>query len=126
MTARLWSWIAGVALILAFLAGLYAWGRADGREAQREDDAALVARKDAALRAAATALGAAATRFREIDALGAAAEAQAQRDADEAAAAVKAAAAERESLTKRIAAISAAAARDTSPCRAVSTEGRLQ
>lgn len=67
MTAKLWGLVGGLLVLLAILGGLYAWGRSDGRAAQAKDDAALVERKNAALRNAADALAAAARKFREID-----------------------------------------------------------
>lgn len=56
-------------LTAALLGGVWLHGRAAGKARQVEADAALIARKDAALRSAAAALGDAATRFREIDAV---------------------------------------------------------
>ncbi len=124
MTARLWSYLAGLLLIVGVLAGLYAWGRADGRTAQRKDDAEMIERKNAALRKAGAALSAAAIRFREIDATTAAEVARSARDMKDGEAAGKAAANDRAELERRIQAITAQ--RDDSPCRDTQTGVRLQ
>lgn len=124
MTARLWSYLAGLLLIAGVLAGLYAWGRADGREAQRKDDAAMIERKNAALRKAGAALSAAAVRFREIDAATVAEVARSARDMKDGKAAGKAAANDRAELQRRIESINAA--RDESPCRDQRTGVPLQ
>ncbi len=122
--ARIYSWLAGSLLIVAVLFGIYAYGRADGREVQRKADAAEIDRKNAALRKAGAALSAAATRFREIDAIGATAAAESARNQAEAKAAGQAAAKDAKELQQRIDAINAV--RDDSPCRDTRTGVRLQ
>lgn len=126
MTLRLWGIVGALVALLSILGGIYAWGRGDGRDAQRKADAALVERKDATLREAAAALTACSVRFSEIDALAAAEIQQARQQQAAAKQAVAEAARDRATLNKRIAEINAAAARSTNPCRNVSTEGALR
>ncbi len=122
--ARVYSWLAASLLIVAVLFGIYAYGRADGREVQRKVDAAEIDRKNAALRKAGEALTAAALRFREIDAIGANAAAESARNQADGKEAGMTAARDARDTQKRIDAINSA--RDESPCRDTRTGVRLQ
>lgn len=108
--------LAGFLLVCSILGGSYLFGRSDGREAQRIDDAALIARKDAALRESALAHGQASVRFREIGALTAVAEAEARAQSKLAAELARTAGKDRTELAKRIAAMNAAAERERTTC----------
>lgn len=59
--------LAGLLLVVGVGLGVYLWGRGDGRDAQREEDAAIVQAKSEALRKAAARLNADAALFRAID-----------------------------------------------------------
>ena len=112
----------GTAVVLG--ASLFVGGCRFGAERQAGKDAAVIERKNKALRKAGDALSAAAIRFREIDAMTAAAVAQSARDKKDGEAAGKEAARDQRELERRIAAIYAT--RDDSPCRDAPTGGRLQ
>jgi hypothetical protein len=103
---------------------LVAGGWRMGADRQARKDAALIERKNAALRKAGDALSATAIRFREINAMTAAEVAEAARDQKDGEAAGREAARDQRELERRIAAINAA--RDESPCRDTPTGVRLQ
>lgn len=103
-------------LIVGLLVAVYAYGRSDGRQAQAKDDAALIGRKNDALRESALAHGKAAVRFREIGALTTAAEAEAKAQSKLAAELARTAGKDRTELAHRIAAMNAAAERERTTC----------
>lgn len=116
MTARLWGLIAGLAVLLGIVGMAYVSGRGDGRKVQREEDAALIERKNAALRAAAAALGNAALRFREIDAATEASLAEARSRAKLAEDLNAQAKREREGLARTVANLNAQRERERTTC----------
>ena len=116
VSPRLWSWLLGVLLLAGIAGGLYSWGRSDGREAQRKDDFAEIAKKDKALIEAAGALNAAAATFRAIDQATADSRAQAERVKDEASKAAREAARQRDELAAELAAINEADEKEKTTC----------
>lgn len=103
-------------LIAGLLAAVYAYGRGDGREAQAKDDAKVIADKDRALRDAATALRAAAVRFREIDTVTRLAKEEAAQWRIAAGVADRQAADAKQAFDRRLAELAADAARDGATC----------
>jgi len=85
MLATLQAKLIGAGMLLALLLGAYAWAHHQGAQAQKTDDAAVIARKDQALQAASASLASAGDALRAASAAtqaAAAAAAEVQRTAD--------------------------------------------
>lgn len=104
------------ALIVGLLVAVYAYGRGDGREAQRKADAAAIEAKNDALRDSALAHGAAAVRFREIGALTSVAVAEGKAQTKLAAELARVAGKDGAELARQIAGLNRQAERERETC----------
>lgn len=116
MTAKLWGLLAGLALLVGIAGSLYAWGRHDGREVQRKEDARELERKSSALITAAGALSAASSKFREIDAATKDSREQGERVKAEASKAAREAERQRDALAARLDQINRADKQEKTTC----------
>lgn len=110
--ASLAKWL----LIAALVAGVYLFGRSDGRDAQAKHDSALIEKKNDALKAAALALWKAALRFREISVVTDVAVAESRAHQKLAAELAREAGKDKTALVARIAELNAAAERERETC----------